>query len=230
MDPWVIFDADNTLWATESLYDEARHALVQALVARGVDPFHAEEVQQSIDKELYGSLGYSSERFPTSFERTLVHFLPDSSEEDRARVKAIAQEVFVRPASAHHSLEIIIQKLSESYRLGILTAGERWVQQQRLRHFSYTSRFDAIEIVDRKDSNVFVQFSEKHSVDRRVSWVVGDSLRSDVIPARLAGFNAILLDARNWDRIEMSSLELPPDVFRTSDLLDVLSIIPLQLN
>lgn len=226
MDPWVIFDADNTLWATEALYDEARDSLVAALVARGVDPLRAEATQQSIDKELYETLGYSVERFPTSFERTLEHFLPNASSEDRARVKAIAEQVFFQPATAHHSLELIIQKLSPSYRLGILTAGEHWVQQQRLQHFAHSHHFNAVEIVARKDPSVFDRFAERYNVDRKTSWVVGDSLRSDIIPARMAGFNVILLAARNWEQIEMNSLALPPGAHRVVDLLDILSIIP----
>ncbi|WP_298243200.1 HAD family hydrolase [uncultured Bradyrhizobium sp.] len=230
MDPWVIFDADNTLWATEALYDEARDALVAALVAHGIEPIRAEEAQQAIDKELYETFGYSAERFPASFERTLIHFLPNASNEDRLRVKGLAEQVFFRPAKAHQLLELIIEKLSNSYHLGILTAGEHWVQQQRLRHFAYSHHFNAVEIVSRKDASVFDRFADRYNVNRSLSWVVGDSLRSDIIPARLAGFNAILLSVRNWEQIEMNSLALPQGAHRVLDLSEILSIIPLTIN
>ncbi len=57
MYPWVIFDADNTLWETESLYDEARRNLAAQLALRGIDESTAAEVQEAIDEELYRTLG-----------------------------------------------------------------------------------------------------------------------------------------------------------------------------
>jgi FMN phosphatase YigB (HAD superfamily) len=87
MGPWVIFDADNTLWETESLYDDARRTLTNMLASRGVDAAIAGEMQQAIDEELYKTFGYSAQRFPASFDRTLVYFFPTSSEEERAQIR-----------------------------------------------------------------------------------------------------------------------------------------------
>lgn len=230
MDPWVIFDADNTLWQTESLYDEARRSLSNVLASRGINATTVEEMQRSIDEDLYKTFGYSAERFPTSFDRTLVHFFPASSDKDRAQIRAIAERVFLQPAIAYHALEEVINSLSVYYSLGILTAGEHWVQQNRLRQFVHLHRFKAIEIVPIKLVKAFSDFADEHNVDRKKSWVVGDSLRSDIIPAREAGFNAILVETRNWDRIEMAQITHPANVYRVSDLAQILSIIPVPIS
>src|ERR1700730_4187205 len=174
MGPWVIFDADNTLWETESLYDEARRTLTNVLAPRGVDAAMAGEIQQTIDEELYESHGYSAQRFPESFDRTLVHFFPSASDEERANARSIAERVFVQPAIAHHALEEIISRVSAHYNLGILTAGEDWVQQGRLAQFAHLHHFQAVEIVPHKDVAAFEGFVRKHSVARKTSWVVGD--------------------------------------------------------
>lgn len=230
MGPWVIFDADNTLWETESLYDDARRTLTNILALRGVDAAVAGEMQQAIDEELYKTFGYSAQRFPASFERTLVYFFPASSEEERAQVRAVAERVFERPAIVNQGLDEVISRLSVHYNLGILTAGEDWVQQGRLQQFAHRLRFQAIEIVPDKSVTAFSGFCDRHGVDRKMSWVVGDSLRSDIIPAHAAGLNAILLETRNWHRIEMARMNLPAYVHEVKYLTEVLSIIPLPVT
>jgi putative hydrolase of the HAD superfamily len=226
MRSWVIFDADNTLWETESLYDDARRKLTNALASRGIDAAVANEMQQAIDEELYKTFGYSARRFPTSFDQTLVHFFPSSSEEDRAQIRSIAEQVFLQPAIAHQALDEVVTKLGTRYSLGILTAGENWVQQARLEKFAHRHYFQAIEIVPHKDIQAFSNFADKHGVSRKTSWVVGDSLRSDIIPAHAAGFNAILVASKNWHRIEMNQMKAPEYVHTVNDLADILSIIP----
>jgi putative hydrolase of the HAD superfamily len=230
MGPWVIFDADNTLWETESLYDDARRTLTNVLASRGIDAALAGEMQQAIDEELYKTFGYSAQRFPASFDRTLVYFFPSSSEEERAQIRSIAERVFVQPAIAHHALSGVISKLAAYYHLGILTAGEEWVQQARLEQFVHRRHFNAVEVVASKDINAFSEFCNKHGVDRKISWVVGDSLRSDIIPAQAAGLNAILVESPNWHRIEMARMKLPAYVHRVDDLTEILAIIPLPVS
>jgi putative hydrolase of the HAD superfamily len=230
MDPWVIFDADNTLWETESLYDDARRSLTNILASRGIDASAAEEMQQMIDEGLYQTFGYSALRFPASFDRTLVHFFPESSDEERVQIRSIAEGVFVRPAIAHQALDLVLARLSTHYNLGILTAGEDWVQQGRLEQFTHRHHFNATEIVPHKDVKTFSDFCDRHNVERKNSWMVGDSLRSDIIPAHAAGLNSILVASRNWHRIEMDRMNLPAYVHRVDDLADVLSIIPLPVS
>jgi putative hydrolase of the HAD superfamily len=226
MDPWVIFDADNTLWEVESLYDDARQALTSILSSRGIDAAIASEMQQAIDEELYKTFGYSAKRFPASFDRTLVHFFPSSTDQERVQIRSIAERVFLQPATAHHALNNVIAELGAYYSLGILTAGEDWVQQSRLEQFVHRHHFQAIEIVPYKDVQAFSNFADEYSVNRKRSWVVGDSLRSDIIPAHTAGFNTILVASKNWHRVEMSRTNAPEYVHHAKDLADILKIIP----
>lgn len=227
MYPWVIFDADNTLWETETLYDEARLDLAKQLALLGIDESTAVEVQQAIDEELFKTYGYSARRFPESFDRTLTHFFPAASEIERHKIRSIAERIFRNPAVVHSAVMAIIERLRGHYRLGILTAGEEWVQQNRLGQFAYVHHFQAVEIVEQKNVATFENFIGTHHVDRTRSWVVGDSLKSDILPAHAVGLNAVLIATRNWDRIEMSEFRLPPNTQRVHDLSEILRIIPL---
>lgn len=227
MNPWVIFDADNTLWEVESLYDDARRSMTDILAARGIDRSISEDIQQTIDQSLHRIMGYSAQRFPESFEQTLAYFFPNASSHERAQIRAVAEQVFVRPAIAHDALHHVLTTLHRSYRLGIVTAGEQWVQESRLRQFIHRSHFDAIEIASHKDVATFVAFAKRNSIDMTRSWLVGDSVRSDIIPGDAAGFKCILLRSHNWHQVEAESMILPPGVYEVHDLSEILSIIPL---
>ena len=120
-------------------------------------------------------------------------------------------EVFEQRVEEAEGLEDVLDSLSPVYQLGIITAGERWVQERRLADFHLRHRFAAIEIVEAKDEAVFSSFCNQHGVDFARSWVVGDSYRSDVKPAISAGLHAVLLETPNWIEVESQSVDVTPN-------------------
>ena len=64
---------------------------------------------------------------------------------------------------------------------------------------SLQNKFSETLIVETKTEKVFREFCEQQGADPTLSWVVGDSIRSDVKPALDAGMNAVLFEAPNWD-------------------------------
>jgi putative hydrolase of the HAD superfamily len=221
---WVIFDADNTLWAIEPLYDEARARLCDYLSDFGISKQDTENYQHERDRQLHATYGYSACRFARSFEDTILHFISEAAATQVRHVRQIALDVFEKRAVLSPGLQELIDKLVPNYGLGIITAGERWVQERRLSDFHLRDRFSAIEIVESKDAAVFQRFIEKHGINGAISWVIGDSVNSDVLPARAAGLRAVLLSAANWDRVEGTVTALPADVPTISCLLEFLEL------
>ncbi len=221
---WVFFDGDNTLWHIEALYDHARHELVEYIRQFGADSDEIEEFQRLEDKRLFGELGYSATRFATSFENTLRQFIPSATTAQSQCVRQLAQSVFERPAEIDLDAPGVLSCLRNSYHLALVTAGERWVQERRIASFHYAAMFDVIQIVERKSAVLFRELAASLAIEVGQSWVVGDSLRSDIMPALQAGLNAILIANHNW--IEVEHAENRPDNLRVVDRLgDVLSII-----
>jgi putative hydrolase of the HAD superfamily len=176
---WIIFDADNTLWPIEHLYDEAREEMCAFLSTKGVNIEEARTFQERRDKELHETYGYSACRFARSFEDTILRFLPDSTPEDVRHVRRLALDVFAKRAQPADGLEELLERLRPTYSLGIITAGERWVQERRLADFHLRNLFAKVEVVEKKSEAVFRDFCKENRVDPGNSYVVGDSLRSD---------------------------------------------------
>jgi putative hydrolase of the HAD superfamily len=225
--PWLIFDADNTLWAVEHLYDQARESMCAFLGAKGASLDLARIFQLSRDKELYETYGYSACRFARSFEDSLFHFFPSAPAEDVRHVRRLALDVFEQPAQLADGLDRLLELLSPRYHLGIITAGERWVQERRLSDFHLRHLFAAIEIVESKNESVFRAFCARHLVDPGASYVIGDSFRSDILPARAAGLRAIWCRSANWD-LENAGDDIPPDVLIIARLAELTQVLGLD--
>jgi putative hydrolase of the HAD superfamily len=209
--PWIIFDADNTLWSVEHLYDDARAKLCVYLATKGIDAAVSEDYQRKRDAQLYETYGYSACRFARSFEDTLLYFRPETAAEDVRYVRGLALEVFDQRVEVADGLGEVITRLAEAFHLGVITAGEQWVQERRLADFHLRSRFAADQVVPTKDVNTFRKFCEKHRVAREQSCVVGDSLKSDIKPAQDAGLFAVRIVAANWSEVESENTDIRPD-------------------
>ncbi|VTR94014.1 Putative uncharacterized protein OS=Streptomyces himastatinicus ATCC 53653 GN=SSOG_04500 PE=4 SV=1: HAD_2 [Gemmata massiliana] len=225
---WLIFDADNTLWPIECLYDSARERFVRWVSAEGPDGALVEEYQRTRDKELHKTYGYSACRFARSFEDTLLCFLPDAPAEAVRFARQLALGVFEQPVQPVDGLETILDRVSREYQLAIITAGEQWVQERRLNSFQLRSRFAAIQIVEAKTAETFRSFCESRFIDPARSWVVGDSARSDMIPARDAGLGGIHVDHReNWalEQIEVVPWDRYVRIHTLAELVSVQNLL-----
>lgn len=130
--------------------------------------------------------------------------------------------MFEREATTCDGLEAAIDALSEHYRLAIITSGERWVQERRLEAFKFRKRFSRIVIVDRKSPKVFDDFCLEERVDRDQSWVVGDSLRSDIKPAIKVGLRAVHFEAANW---AYESIQKDDGILSARTMQDVVALL-----
>lgn len=221
---WVLFDGDNTLWHIEALYNRARQDLVRYVAQFGAAANEIEAFQRLEDKRLFAKLGYSSERFATSFERTVGRFLTGATPEQLQYARRLALWVHEQPAEIDPDAAEVLSALRGSHNLALITAGERWVQERRLAGFRYTGSFDAVRIVERKTAALFGELAASLGIDVAASWVVGDSLRSDIVPALDAGLNAILIANLNWIEVERDAIR-PKDLRVVDRLGDILPII-----
>ena len=109
---WVIFDADNTLWDVETLYNTARAQMcsfVSKLAGTAVDEI--ERFQQQRDADLEPIYGYSSARFARSFEDTIYHFLPQATAEQVRHARGLAESVFSQKANLVDNAELVLRSL-----------------------------------------------------------------------------------------------------------------------
>jgi putative hydrolase of the HAD superfamily len=229
---WIIFDADNTLWDVESLYDDARTEFcryaLELLNREAQNPDGSltldllERSQRHRDIQLKKTHGYSSSRFARSFEDTLLFFFQYAPPDAVMHVRGIAQSVFDKPGRLVDDLEQIIIQLGTKFSLAIITAGERWVQDKRIAEFHLRDCFEHIIVVEKKTALDFKKFCVDRNVKAEDCWVVGDSIGSDIAPAKEAGLNAIHVRAPNWAAEHGVAPAGTPSVGQLKEILKIL--------
>lgn len=208
--PVVIFDGDDTLWQTEYLYDDARSNAARVVAKAGIDPGDWERLQRAIDVLNVSTMGLSRERFPLSCAQAYVLAaqlvgLPYLGRVGDA-VAAAAQAVFETAAPTFPEATTVLEALRVGWRIVLLTQGDTDVQRWRVETSGLAHLFDRIEIVDRKDGSVLRALLERLGAGAADSWMVGNSLRSDIEPAVSCGLRAIWIDAHVWEHERDSQL------------------------
>ena len=229
-DQWLIFDADNTLWDLEILYDRARTDFCRyvsfkasQLGSPDIPVDLVEKMQRHRDIQLFGVYGYSCLRFARSFEDTMSFLAPHAEASDLAHIRRLAMDVFDQPASPVDGLEELLERLHPHFCLAIITAGEKWIQDRRLENFHLRRFFQETLVVEQKTPEVMRTFCDAHRINHQKAWVIGDSIKSDIVPALGAGLNAIHVQAKNWSR---ESGEIPDGVPSVPTLSAILEHLP----
>ena len=84
-----------------------------------------------------------------------------------------------------------IESLSADYRLMLLTKGDLFDQESKLARSGMGEHFSAVEIVSEKNVDTYRNVMRRHAVQPHRFLMIGNSLKSDILPALEAGATAI---------------------------------------
>jgi putative hydrolase of the HAD superfamily len=222
----LIFDGDDTLWSTEALYDAARADARTVVEVAGVNGELWEAIERKRDVANVARFGMSAQRFPTSCVEAF-DCLGGTDSEVRAAVWAAASQVFSRPAPLIKGALDVLETLASTHRLALLTKGDPDVQQRRIEESGLRAFFDALFITAEKSAAVFARTASDCGVKPARSVSIGNSLRSDVIPALEAGMHAVWIDAHvwEWERHRTEDTNVPQGVIVADSLLQVPAVL-----
>lgn len=222
----LIFDADDTLWETEVLYDEARERAANLVARAGLDRGRWTELQKAIDIENVKTMGLSRRRFPTSSVQAYERLAGTSVLEPlRDRIWSASETVFTAPARPLPGVAETLVRLADAHTLVMLTKGDREVQQMRIDRFEHVGLFDALIVVPRKTASTFESIVDIYGGDSARSWSIGNSLASDIIPAAEAGLKTIWIDAYVWGHELRQAGDVPDATVVLDDFGGVLDVI-----
>lgn len=230
---WAFLDADETLWKTTFLYDLASEKVAQMIVRAG-DNLNFDQVLSWIDEhdvELTRKIGYSMHRFPQTLRDSVLHFLGGCELEYTAL--GVGYNVYLEKTIVRDDCLSFLVKLKEQgFKTCVITAGEHAVQNKRLQEFEGLHLLDEIKIVLAKNKDILKAIVQELDADINLSFMIGDSLRSDVVPASEIGLTAIYLNVYNWSAWEIAEHNLPDKAITVQTLTQALDFLPedIELN
>jgi len=224
----VIFDGDDTLWETMPAYAEAKQEFCKEMALLGFDPKDALNTFESIDVINVDKFGFSKHRFPISMAETYRLFCDRSSwPYDRAierKIENIAYGIFGKALITFECAEQVLASLRSHYKLILATKGDEEIQLAKIDQSGLAHFFTSIQILDHKTEREFRRIAEECELDVSSSWVVGDSLRSDINPALEVGFRAIWIPNDAW-AYEKADLPDSDRLFKVNALQDSLRLL-----
>jgi putative hydrolase of the HAD superfamily len=231
MQQGIVFDGDDTLWNTESLYDYARQQAREAVEAAGVDGEAWERIERRIDVENVDRLGHSVVRFPQScveaYEAACAAERRAVESAVRVEVRDAARTVFTAEAPLLPlARETLAALAGRGFRLALLTKGEPALQRRRIEQSGLAPFFDLVEIVDAKTPETFQSVLDGLGVAATSALSVGNSIRSDVLPSLAAGIKPIWIDAHVWEYERDHDAVADEDIIEVESLARLLDLVP----
>lgn len=185
------FDADDTLWHNEQFFKltEARFA---ELLVEHAEPSHIGDSLLEIERRNLRHYGYGIKGFTLSMVETAIEVtegrVPASVIE---KILNYGRELLSHPVETLPHAQETLESLIGRYRLILITKGDLFDQERKLAQSGLGEMFDAVEIVSEKDTETYARIFALHGDGPDRSMMVGNSMRSDILPAIQAGSWAI---------------------------------------
>src|SRR5205823_6619790 len=104
-----------------------------------------------------------------------------------------------REAPLDGARDALLHLRARGAKLALLTKGDLDVQRRRIARSGIADMFDVIHIVGEKLTAAFRNIVADLKVEPKDAWSVGNSIRSDILPAVDAGLRAVWIDAHVWE-------------------------------
>ncbi|MEJ6392766.1 HAD family hydrolase [Gymnodinialimonas sp. 2305UL16-5] len=211
------FDADDTLWHNQAFFKLAEDRFVDLLSDHGEDDALRAQLLD-IKKRNIGHYGFGVKGFTLSMIETAVA-LSDGPVDGRilARILEMGQEMLRHPVELLPHVESVLGKLSATYPLILITKGDLRHQEQKLAASGLGELFTGVQIVSDKTPETYRDAFHEAGPDRAM--MVGNSMKSDVIPALQAGaWGVYVPHGESWAMEQASTPKHHPRYHEIVDL------------
>jgi putative hydrolase of the HAD superfamily len=181
------FDADDTLWQNEQFYRLTEKSFMDLLADHG-DSHHVSSRLLEAERRNLKTYGFGIKGFTLSMIETALEVTDGTVPQ-----AVISQILALGRAMANHPIETLphvhetLEALAGKYRIILITKGDLFDQERKLAQSGLGDFFDAVEIVSNKDAAVYSRAFSRHADGPDRAMMIGNSLKSDVIPALESG-------------------------------------------
>lgn len=189
----LIFDADDTLWENNVIFERVVDDFVAWLAHPALDPAAIRTVLAEIEEANILSHGYGSQVFLRSLAECFQRLTrrPVGSAE-QARFAAFAA-AFGQQVELIADVARVLDELATRHELYLMTKGSPDEQQRKIEASGLDHHFRGVEIVPVKEPETYRRLVADHGFDPTVTWMIGNSPKSDIVAARAAGLRAVFV-------------------------------------
>ncbi|HEY9262675.1 HAD family hydrolase, partial [Chitinophaga sp.] len=187
----IAFDADDTLWVNEPYFQETEARFCSLL--EDYLPHHT--VSQELFKTEMANLslyGYGIKSFMLCMIETILRVSENTAPPEAIqKVIQYGQEMLNKPIELLDGIEGVLKELSGKYRLVVATKGDLLDQERKLKKSGLEHYFHHIEIMSDKKESDYTKLLKHLDCRPEEFLMIGNSLKSDVMPVLAIGGHAV---------------------------------------
>ena len=206
----VGFDGDDTLWHSETRFkitqDEFRDLVHRHVPDADVDARLAAVELQNLSIYGYGVKSFTLSMLETAIELTGGR-IPTS---DLEVILGWGKDMLMKPTELLGGVEDTLKRLAGRYDMLLITKGDLFDQESKLARSGLGDHFSGVEIVSEKNADTYRGVFKRHGIRPEDFVMVGNSLRSDVVPVVALGARAVHIPYEvTWQHEHISEDQLP---------------------
>jgi putative hydrolase of the HAD superfamily len=207
----LIVDADDTLWENNIYFEQAFDAFIDFL---NHSTLIGPEIRVILDEIELANIrvhGYGAANFARNlcqcYERLVEREIAPG---DLDRIMKLALDIISQPIEIIDGVAETVEYLASRHDLTLFTKGHSEEQKLKIDRSGLGIWFGHTAIVREKDAASYSALVSERGLERGLTWMIGNSPKSDINPALAAGLNAVFVPhARTW-HLENTSLAWGP--------------------
>jgi putative hydrolase of the HAD superfamily len=203
----IAFDADDTLWDNERLYTQTKQKFLD-LLAECTDRQACSRRLDEIETHNVRYYGYGIKSFILSMiEAALELSAGQVAAEKIAAILGFARQMLAAEVLLIDGVGEVLASLAQRYPLMLITKGDPSEQQRKIEDSGLAGYFRWVEIVHDKTPETYRAILQRYGLRPEGFLMVGNSLRSDILPVLAIGGQAVFIPFANTWAHEMDGVE-----------------------
>jgi putative hydrolase of the HAD superfamily len=220
------FDADDTLWVNETYFRETEERFAELL--------EEYETKNKVDQELFkiemdnlDLYGYGVKGFMLSMIESALDLSNGKvSQETISEILNLGKKMITHPVELLDGVEEVLSKLEGKYRLIVLTKGDLLDQERKLEKSGLSKYFHHVEVLSEKKEANYSNLLEHLKINVDEFLMIGNSLKSDVLPILNIGAKAVHVPFHTtWIHEMVAETEQVNDHLKLNSIKDILKYL-----
>jgi putative hydrolase of the HAD superfamily len=229
----ILFDLDDTLVHCNKYFENVIDEFAELMVTWFADyALTAEDIKQKqLEIDLVGVNlhGFMANRFPKSLVET-YHWFSErynrrTHQQEEDQLLQLGLTVYEFSAEPYPQMKETLESLSSSgHRLYLYTGGDLSIQMKKVHDTGLDAYFEnRIFVTLHKNKEYMESLIQTQQFDRKHTWMIGNSVRTDVLPALHAGIHSIYIPAKQEWQYNIVEIDIAPKgaFYKLSSLREV---------
>jgi putative hydrolase of the HAD superfamily len=207
----LLIDADDTLWENNIYFERAIAGFISFLDHRQHTPEQVREVLNDVERDCIVKHGYGLHSFAHALVDTFEHLSVEPiTPQLHERIHSFAHKIAEHPVEVIPGVPETLAYLRERHHLIVMTKGNFAEQAGKVERSGLKKYFAEVEIVAEKNEQIYRKTTQKYALQPDITWMIGNSPKSDINPALAAGLHAVFVPHGNTWILEHEDLAAAP--------------------